>query len=601
VRGIFIYLVTVGREASRSLTVIDSTKPALLVTTPTRALNTYKMKYLINLLIVITCCAYTDLSAQRVHALVPNIQVDSLLQAKNGASKIAYDQVRGHLYYSISNGDIYEVYIPGSGNASDTLRYTSTDHGITMVQGMIIRDSVMYLCGNQWLATTGIGKVVKGKLQPNGSRVWTAIATSQPYPSSEPWGDHGFAGVTIDPAGTYIFVSSGARTHLGEIRTNSGAWPNKREVPMTCRMFRFPINATNIILPNDSVALDASGYVYLWGNRNAYSMAWDANSNLFAIDNAGERDDPEELNWLRPNRHYGYPWRMGGNTNPLAHSPYDVSQDLLVNHNSSGYINGWFADNPGFAAVPPGTTFTEPIRNYGPDADFFKDSVTGTIKNASDLGSYISSFTPHRSPLGLVIDKDSLLDTPYRGDAFLTSFMPGGDSSGFSSLSPWGGPVCYVDPVRDLLHVKLTYNSSIDNYTMNVYRIVEGFYLPTDATLVGNVLYVIENANAGEIWRITMPNYSSLNNLEKITEMKVYPNPGSGEVDFKFKLPASLDVQLSIYDVRGRKVFETTDFTADPKGGTIHVEMNDWADGVYVYKFKADAEMSVGKIIKAGK
>jgi flagellar hook assembly protein FlgD len=32
------------------------------------------------------------------------------------------------------------------------------------------------------------------------------------------------------------------------------------------------------------------------------------------------------------------------------------------------------------------------------------------------------------------------------------------------------------------------------------------------------------------------------------------PNPGSGRVEFRFKLPSASDVSIGIYDVRGRRV-----------------------------------------------
>ncbi|MEP7168930.1 MAG: PQQ-dependent sugar dehydrogenase [Bacteroidota bacterium] len=265
----------------------------------------------------------------------------------------------------------------------------------------------MYLCGNIWPATTGIGKVVKGILLPNGTRVWVDVVTTDPYPTANTAGDHGFAGVNLDPAGKYIYVSSGARTHLGEIRTNGGTWPGCREVPVTSRIFKFPVNTVGAVLPNDSALIDNSGYVFAWGTRNAYDMAWDGNDTLFAIDNSGERDDPEELNWLRQGKHYGFPWNMGGNNNPLRFSPYDVNLDLLVNHLSAGYMNGWFANDPAFPPIPSAIVFAEPVHNYGLVADFFRDSVTGLVKNAHDEATYITSFTAHRSPLGLVFDKDS--------------------------------------------------------------------------------------------------------------------------------------------------------------------------------------------------
>jgi len=41
----------------------------------------------------------------------------------------------------------------------------------------------------------------------------------------------------------------------------------------------------------------------------------------------------------------------------------------------------------------------EPVINVGPDADKFRDPATGQIKDASDLGLKLSTFTAHRSPL----------------------------------------------------------------------------------------------------------------------------------------------------------------------------------------------------------
>lgn len=124
---------------------------------------------------------------------------------------------------------------------------------------------------------------------------------------------------------------------------------------------------------------------------------------------------------------------MGSNYNPLLISSYDVNQDPLVNHLCAGFINGWFAGDPSFPIIPNGISFIEPVRNYGPDGDFFRDAITGQVKNASDEGTYISTFTGHRSPLGLVFDKDSILPAPFKGDGFVLSFMPGGDRK-FSSI-----------------------------------------------------------------------------------------------------------------------------------------------------------------------
>jgi hypothetical protein len=59
---------------------------------------------------------------------------------------------------------------------------------------------------------------------------------------------------------------------------------------------------------------------------------------------------------------------------------------------------------------------------------------------------------------------------------------------------------------RDLLHLDLTYHQETDNYSVKTTRIVEGFNGPTDAMLIGNIVYVIEyGGKSGNIWKITLP------------------------------------------------------------------------------------------------
>lgn len=527
-----------------------------------------------------------SLSAQRVFPLVAGISVDSILLSESGATKIAMDPVIGNIFYTTVSGNIYEVLM--SGPATDTLRYTAADHGISHLQGLYFRDSIMYLCGNVWSTNTAIGKVVKGVLQPDGSRIWVNIVTTDPYPTASGSGDHGFAGVNLDPSGNYIYVSSGARTHLGEVRTNNGAWPGYREVPMTSKIFKFPVATTGLTIPNDSAFIDNSGYVYAWGTRNAFDMAWDGNDTLFAIDNSGERDDPEELNWIREGRHYGFPWRMGGNDNPLQFSPYDVELDPLVNHQSGGYLSGWFADDPNFPPAPS-ITFTEPVRNYGTAADFFRDPVTGNVKNAHDEGTYITSFTSHRSPLGLVFDRDSLLDLPYRGDGFILNFMPGGDSTGYTPLSPWGSPCPFVDPARELVQMKLTYDAGIDNYTMTTNSIVSGFYLPVDAALVNNNLYVIENG--GSIWKITFPAFVGVPEIENGFSASVFPNPFMNELNVSLK--DNEHAEIIIYDALSRKLLN------QKFNNSVSLNTGSLPKGIYLYEVKNEKGLiGKGKVVK---
>src|SRR5689334_7100391 len=124
--------------------------------------------------ISLSCC-FSILITQRVYTMVLGLTVASMMQVQPGVSKMAFDAVSGNLFYCSSGGNIYEVFIPGAGSASDTLRFTSADHGITFLQGLFFHDSSLFVCGNVWSATTTVAKIMKGQLQPNGTRIWTSV------------------------------------------------------------------------------------------------------------------------------------------------------------------------------------------------------------------------------------------------------------------------------------------------------------------------------------------------------------------------------------------------------------------------------------------
>jgi len=491
---------------------------------------------------------------QRVTSLRPDISLDSILKVKPGASKLALDPITKHLFYTSSNGNIYEVF---KDSQTDSLRFTANDHGLSRLQGLCFLDSTMYLAGNIWYSTTGIGMIMKGKLHIDGSRSWTTMVVTEAYPTSSSTGDHGFTGITVAPNKQFLFFSGGSRTSFGEVESNNGNFPGMREQALTSKIYRIPIDAENLYWPNDSTFLANSGYVYAEGTRNAYDMAWNAQNHLFAVDNAGERDDPEELNWIQEGKHYGFPWRIGGNANPLTNPSYDASQDPLVNPNNGAYIAGHFNADPNFPPIPAGIQFTEPLRNYGNAADHFKDESTGQIKRASEEGTNVRTFTPHRSPLGLLIDRSELLGSVYQGKSFVMSFMPGGDSTGYTPLSPWGSPCPFVDSSRELVMMDLKYDSLLADYIVHTSNIVTGFYLPVDAEQVGNSIYVIENN--GVLWRLNFP--SKLNPpICYQAGLITYPNPFTSVCYVYCPNPSNESRVIRLYASNGQLAFESEGF-----------------------------------------
>jgi hypothetical protein len=519
--------------------------------------------------------------AQRVFPLFEDISVDSVLQPKMWVSKMALDPITQHLFYTTAAGDIYEVF---EDTQSDSLRFSVTDHGIPKVQGLCFVDSTVFLSGNIWYPNFGIGLIVKGVLQSNGSREWTTILTTTTYPTSSASGDHGFTGITADPQKEYLYFSGGSRTSFGEVQTSNGTYPGMREQAITSKIFRIPIDAANIYLNNDSIWILNTGYVFAEGTRNAYSMAFNGENHLFAIDNAGERDDPEELNWIQQGRHYGFPWRIGGNANPLSNSAYDASQDPLINPTNGAFLAGQFDADPQFPTPPSGVVFTEPIANYGAAADYYKEEGTGQIKKASESGVPVRTFTAHRSPLGLVIDKDQAIGGAYGGNGFVLSFMPGGDSTGFSPISPWGSACPFVDPSRELVMLRFSFDSTNLTYGVHTTNVASGFYLPVDAVQVGPSIYVIENN--GGLWKINFPKAQTPPSAFSESNF-IYPNPCAAELNCYFPNPNQQKRHIELLSLDGKVIYQSDDFTTE----FYQSDISTFSQGGYFVRLIADGEV----------
>ena len=497
------------------------------------------------------------------------------------ASKIAFDPISEHLFYTTAGGDIYEVL---EDSKTDVLRYTATDHGIPKVQGLCFVDSTVFLSGNIWYPNFGIGLIVKGVLQSNGTREWTTILTTTTYPTSSASGDHGFTGITADPQKEYLYFSGGSRTSFGEVQSSNGTYPGLREQAITSKIYRIPIDSANIYLNNDSTWIQSTGYVFAEGTRNAYSMAFNGQNQLFAIDNAGERDDPEELNWIQEGRHYGFPWRIGGNANPLSNPNYDATQDPLINPSNGAFLAGHFDADPQFPVPPAGVVFTEPIANYGSAADYYKEEGTGQIKKASESGVPVRTFTAHRSPLGLVIDKDEQIGGAYSGNGFVLSFMPGGDSTGFSPISPWGSACPFVDPSRELVMLRFAFDSTLNTYGIYTTNVATGFYLPVDAVQVGNAIYVIENN--GELWKINFPAAQTPPSGFSATNF-VYPNPSANGFNLYFPNPNQQKRHFELLSMDGKVIYKSDDFTTE----FYQSDISNFSQGGYYIQLIADGEL----------
>lgn len=426
-----------------------------------------------------------------------DIQIRNVMNTTSDSPsiRIAKDPRDNTLYYLKANGEIYQVDLATS---KSRLVYSSKDHNLTDTPGMAIgTNGTIYLVGNEDVANSQTkATIVKGEINGNGQRRWSILAQTANYPKSNTPFDHRFNGIVVSPRNDYIYINSGSRTDHGEIESGDGLYPNTREVGLTACILRLPTNGQNIFLANDRTALKAAGYIFAEGTRNTFDMAFAPNGDLFGAENGPVRDMSDELNWLRSGRHYGFPWRLGGADNPQQFLDYDPAKDLLLTPNFSEFIDRYYRNDPTFPPRPR-LNFVEPVVNLGPDADSFRDPIDGKVKDASDLGQTLSTFTAHRSPLGLVFDTQRSMSPKFQGDGFMLSWTAG-DRTGETLPGP------FKDPSQDLLHLDLQKIGN-NNYQVRTTRIAESFNNPIDAEIIGNKIYVLEYGGNQGIWEITMP------------------------------------------------------------------------------------------------
>jgi glucose/arabinose dehydrogenase len=360
-----------------------------------------------------------------------------------------------------------------------------------MPAGMTIGpDGTFYVVVNRMPSPVLTQAVIfKGVATEAGELTWGVLAESEPYPLSATPFDHMFNGIVVSPDNQWLFVNSGSRTDHGEVEDNAGDFPDTREVALTARIFRIPTDAAGLIIPNDETAQNAQGLLYASGTRNAYDLQFGPNGDLFAVDNGPDADFPDELNWIREGKHYGFPWRFGSQDNPQQFADYDGSNDKRLSQDFVAVQLGTYRNDPGYPPAPG--PFTDPIVNLGPAAAQYRGD-DGKQYDAALEGKRLHTFTAHRSPLGLVFAADENMPADLRGnDQSLSAFILSWGAAG-GTLSDSG---------QDLLHLALTKRD--DNYESVTTQIARDFNNPIDAVMIDNRLYVLEYGADGALWELT--------------------------------------------------------------------------------------------------
>lgn len=410
--------------------------------------------------------------------------------------RLVRDPVSNALFVLKREGDIFRLTVPAQGAPTLERIYRPAETGVTDVQGMAFGpDGTLYLVANQIDGLDNFAIIQRGSPASGDQRSWSTLARTVRHPRSNTAFDHQWNGIVVSPDGRFVYVNSGSRTDHGEVQTSGGRYPGLRETALNAKIFRLPATGNGIELPDDEAFLVSAGYVFARGVRNSFDPAFNAAGELFSGDNSGDRDDNDELNWLREGGHYGFPWRMGTNDTPQQFRGYDPEADRLVNHSFYAYQNGFFHDDPTYPPRPA-VALIDPIPNLGADANSFRDPATGAVRKATEVGGPLGTFTTHRSPLGLSFDTSNALAGRYRGGAFILGWTRG-DPTGDTVPGP------FRDASQDLLYLDL--QRTAEGHQVRAQSLVCGFLNPIDTEILNGRLYVLEFGGAGTVWEITTP------------------------------------------------------------------------------------------------
>ena len=503
-----------------------------------------------------------------------DIPLDEIQAATESSVRVSTDPVDNVLYSLDAAGDIVGVF-------SQEVAHSQEEHGVASPGGFFIgADGTYYISSSTVVELSGynIATIARGRLDPvTGERVWSVLAQTAPFPQGF---DHRFNAIAISPDNRFALVNSGARTDHGEVQDLGGQFPGMREVPLTSCILRLPVDGDQLLLPADEPSLRDAGYFFADGLRNAFSLAFAPNGDLFGTENGPHRDMPEELNWIREGHHYGFPWRLGGQDNPRQFADYDPASDAFIPRD----VRDHYRNDPDFP--PPPVPFTSPVINRGPDADIFRDPADGVIKDASEVGYPLGTFTPHRSPLGLVFDTEGALSAEFHADGFVLSWNGGEERF----IRP------FDDPGEDLCHLDLEKRG--DHYEARVTRLVAGFANPVDAAISGNRIYVVGTGD-GIVWEVELPAASSTAvagrsdlPLADAALDQNYPNPFNASTVIRYTMSHPGPVELVIYNLAGQKI--QTLVTGERMAGTHTARWDGQTDaglpagsGTYAYRLKA--------------
>jgi len=418
--------------------------------------------------------AFTSIIAQPV---IHNNLIDAIVEFSSlpeGEQPVRLTSDGSTIYYNNRIGNIYSVNTSGN----YFLKYSSSDHSLDEIYGMDYDNSKLYVSGLKFPPgdSTWVGYIMSVDLNNN---TWDTLVKFDPLYKAGQF-DHRIGFLKIKDNKIYTHMAS--RTNAGELRPVSEihGTENLREHYIATKIYEVPIPSFMVTILEDSTWIANSGYLMCSGLRNAFAADFNQNGDFYVSVNSGRRDYPEATYKIQTGDDCGFPFKIAGIDNALTNPNYNASLDTFL-LDPPGNNQGFLDPDPNFPQPPTGVNFLAPLNNIGPDADLFRNTHTGQIFDASDLGISIPGVTAHKSPTSLYFDNNNVLPDSLAGTGLQTNY------------SQASRPLMF-DIGEDLLSIK-----PLSNNSMSVTRLVSGFANPLGVILMGNDAYVLDN---NKIWKI---------------------------------------------------------------------------------------------------
>ncbi len=87
----------------------------------------------------------------------------------------------------------------------------------------------------------------------------------------------------------------------------------------------------------------------------------------------------------------------------------------------------------------------------------------------------------------------------------------------------------------------------------------------------------------------------SIDDIEGLSNFELYPNPSAGEMTIDFDLDKNIDFQMTIFNIAGEKVMETTTQKVNTLNQTF--DLSEFANGVYMIQFTFDNKVMIERLV----